>query len=741
MDEAPASVDQALASPGRPLEPALRQDMEQRFDYDFSSVRLHADAVAEQSAQDVNAHAFTVGADIVFGKGKFAPETHEGLHLIAHELTHTVQQKDGVGVQSSEMISHPDDRAKGVAESMADNLVRARDTAERKEARPSVGPPAIQRQAMSAIQRDDETPAGAPAKAGFGNQPRALGQPGFGNQPHAVGQAGVGPAPAPEVTSLDIRWEPADNIERFKRIWMTSGKAEFENYVYKLLGRMSSDSSPNSVDRFADRFWDYVWIQIGGRITNDPTVQMMVGIAATVISQQKRIKAEIEEKKKYLAFFEEQARKYTRDRLKESETRMHGELKHYGLTFPDDASSFATWAMETTAARRGLGIAAAGLARRRNALIKANADYRNMVRGWGHYRPYAEIEPVEIAQRQAIRDYEVFHLQVIPRFPIFEEFSSTEIDPFSGEDAEPDDTQGEKLNMLAQMAEAGSSKEATDYIVDTVFEKLRNIDKVRKEINPGGEVNIWCVPEIVQGTRELIGAASGTAESELIEQKFAQENRPRNESEGLLGKILFWGGLLLAPFTGFYSLAPYMIYNAGKVAYKTYEDRKEYMTKKALHGTDFGAAAISAEDPSLFWLASDILNAGLAIMDLATLAAPAARIFRRLAPFARLAREVEAGEKALTTLKNAAEELASTELRVGAKEAGEFAEKVMANARAARSDAMAGMTAKEAKMLEQADAHALENTRSSWLAKGTYCLLSALVTSSRSGCAAMAAGS
>lgn len=92
MHAAPASVDHALASPGKPLEPALRQDMEQRFGYDFSQVQVHSGAAAQQSAGEVNASAYTVGHNIVFGDGRFAPETHEGRHLIAHELTHVVQQ-------------------------------------------------------------------------------------------------------------------------------------------------------------------------------------------------------------------------------------------------------------------------------------------------------------------------------------------------------------------------------------------------------------------------------------------------------------------------------------------------------------------------------------------------------------------------------------------------------------------------------------------------------------------------
>ena len=92
---APASVDAVLASPGRPMDPALREDMEQRFGYDFSGVRVHSDEAAERSARDVQAHAYTVGSNIVFSKDRFAPGTHEGRRLIAHELTHIVQQAGG----------------------------------------------------------------------------------------------------------------------------------------------------------------------------------------------------------------------------------------------------------------------------------------------------------------------------------------------------------------------------------------------------------------------------------------------------------------------------------------------------------------------------------------------------------------------------------------------------------------------------------------------------------------------
>jgi hypothetical protein len=94
-DAAPSSVDRVLARSGQPLEPSLRQDMEQRFGHDFSRVRVHSGTDAALSAQEVNAHAYTVGADIVFGQGGFSSQTQSGRHLLAHELTHVVQQESG----------------------------------------------------------------------------------------------------------------------------------------------------------------------------------------------------------------------------------------------------------------------------------------------------------------------------------------------------------------------------------------------------------------------------------------------------------------------------------------------------------------------------------------------------------------------------------------------------------------------------------------------------------------------
>jgi outer membrane protein OmpA-like peptidoglycan-associated protein len=81
--------------PGRALEPAVRDDMEARFGHDFSQVRVHAGPAAEASARALGANAYTFGRDIVFGRGRYAPQTTAGRRLLAHELTHVAQQAGG----------------------------------------------------------------------------------------------------------------------------------------------------------------------------------------------------------------------------------------------------------------------------------------------------------------------------------------------------------------------------------------------------------------------------------------------------------------------------------------------------------------------------------------------------------------------------------------------------------------------------------------------------------------------
>jgi hypothetical protein len=91
---APAIVHEVLRSPGAPLDAPTREFMEPRFSRDFGDVRVHADARAAESAHAVDALAYTVGRDIVFGRGQYLPRTDTGRRVLAHELAHVLQQRD-----------------------------------------------------------------------------------------------------------------------------------------------------------------------------------------------------------------------------------------------------------------------------------------------------------------------------------------------------------------------------------------------------------------------------------------------------------------------------------------------------------------------------------------------------------------------------------------------------------------------------------------------------------------------
>ncbi len=88
------TVQEGLSSPGHPLDLRTLAYMESKFGHKFSDVRIHADGKAMQSAEAINARAYTVGNDIIIGDSQFSPTSTEGQKLLAHELVHVLQQND-----------------------------------------------------------------------------------------------------------------------------------------------------------------------------------------------------------------------------------------------------------------------------------------------------------------------------------------------------------------------------------------------------------------------------------------------------------------------------------------------------------------------------------------------------------------------------------------------------------------------------------------------------------------------
>jgi hypothetical protein len=112
---------------GQPLDAAVRAGMERALGADLSEVRVHADGAAAISAQAVQAHAYTVGNDVVFGAGQYQPGSATGQRTLAHELTHVVQQRSGPvsGTPTGEgiSVSNPSDPFERAAEANADRVM------------------------------------------------------------------------------------------------------------------------------------------------------------------------------------------------------------------------------------------------------------------------------------------------------------------------------------------------------------------------------------------------------------------------------------------------------------------------------------------------------------------------------------------------------------------------------------------------------------------------------------------
>ena len=165
QDEEPSPVHDVISSGGgQPLDTGVRADMEARLGHDFGDVRVHHDARAEESARAVNAHAYTVGPNVVFQRDRYDPSSEAGRVTLAHELTHVVQQRsgpvDGTEAPGGIRLSDPSDRFEREAAANAERAMKTPAPAPQ-------GVPALATPALAAVQRqEDEQPEEEPTAQG-----------------------------------------------------------------------------------------------------------------------------------------------------------------------------------------------------------------------------------------------------------------------------------------------------------------------------------------------------------------------------------------------------------------------------------------------------------------------------------------------------------------------------------------------------------------------------------------------
>ena len=129
LDEERSPVHDVINSGGQPLATDVRADMETRLGHDFGDVRVHTDSAAHDSAKSVSAHAYTVGSNVVFQRDMYDPSSTSGKTMLAHELTHVVQQRagavDGTPASGGIRVSDPSDRFEREAAANAERVMSA----------------------------------------------------------------------------------------------------------------------------------------------------------------------------------------------------------------------------------------------------------------------------------------------------------------------------------------------------------------------------------------------------------------------------------------------------------------------------------------------------------------------------------------------------------------------------------------------------------------------------------------
>lgn len=619
----------ALRGGGQPLAAPIRAFFEPHFDRDLGSVRVHTDDRASHAASAIGARAFTLGADIAFGPNQFAPETPDGKRLLAHELTHVVQQSNGGAAQR--------------------------------------------------IARDTPAPAAEPARA-----------------------------PAPPT----VCYEPKGQTVRFEGVLLAVNTDYLDGELRDYIAKHGEAESL----KFASRFREHVGAQIKESEdydVDDPASLVAMGAATTdtlkneskiSLALDKALNKLIADNKLWLADFEAKADAVVLGMLQESEDRVNQERIRYGISWEtvqrtqyrmgrtgliSYTAPATEYSMQDTPGARALAMAATGLLTRKRKFDAANSAHKAFSdkthgllgalakerMGAGNDAEMMHLAELRQARDREKRELDVYRIQKSGEFPILAAYASEE------------EISEEKVQKLEQLA-SGKSAPATNMLGEEIKSRLGHIADVRKDIqeNHGEETKIWRVPRIIEGTRSITGALPGTMYGRLVDDKVKDE-APGFWTNILIG-LLQLALVLLAPVTGGLTLIPAAAISVGQA----YVHFKEYERAQMLRGTDFGAMALSSEDPSLFWLAVDIVGA---VVDVGAAAGAALRVFRSLAPAARAARAAKTEEAALA-LERAASELGGEKL-------------AQAVGRDVRAEAAhIGETVEEAKALERASAQMAE---------------------------------
>lgn len=696
-----APMKPLLPAAGRPMEQRDRADFEARLGRDLSDVRMHTDDQAAQMAAEFGAEAFTLGSDIGFAAGRYAPGSVPGQQLISHELVHVLQQSGHLGPP-----------VQGV----------------------------VQRQQTSGGTVPATAPAGtATVPAGTTTSPAGTTTAPSAEAP-AAEFAVVAPAPGPPQEDAPIAPRPGLDRVWFRGVLLVNDRDFIRGELRRLIARNGIEGAdewhmmlhgwrPTTVGLpFSAHARGYGGLRVRSSFEAQREMQYeqqfrrVLPVVQPLVDE---VYAEVRaDALAFLTQFQDRAKEITRSVLRDSEARIEAERIRYGLEREEtvrvryvasgegprvpEYDVTVRHEMERNVSTLGLAGAAADLKAKRDEIAALALRRSRLIRVRGYYPgagvPITELPEENRPEHERLgkliedknREYDILRASYEDKYPILVSYAN---DPAA----------------IARIAR-GPSPATAAVLNEVIHERLGNIQKVRTELNPGGRVKVWKLPEIVALTKAATGAVPDTSlgamRSRVVDDKVRQvidEEFWRNLALGalaiglaLLAAIPTGGGSLVAGVAAVAALG-----SLGLSVYTVSQHVQEYQLARAMTGTDFDRArAISAEDPSLFWLAVDILGAALdvgpGLRGTRLLLTAGQRTFSKVAPAVR---------RALTASGDASQEIANLRRLAEAAEHGGpgLAARVVANVdhlRSARGSVqrIVGVAGHEAEAVQKATA-------------------------------------
>jgi hypothetical protein len=628
----------SLKGGGQPLSENDRTFFEPRFGRDFSQVRLHTDLQANESTQVVNARAFTVGKDVVFNAGHYAPERKKGRQLLAHELTHVVQQAEG-GTSSKDMIRRQ--QAGGTLQTTASGAqVKA-------EVAPSIPRQGAERVLFRGVMlvNDKEIMRSELrrliAQQGLKGADRWFSML-LGREQYTV---------APPVPLGHLRGTgalrsrtPIDFMRDERNKAIQRRLTPLTNEVY------FNEIRPEAI-RFIDDFKDQAKANVRATLTKSKDTAMREAVRYGLTNERILVKQGFH--------------------VKTAQELLFYETKHH---------------MQTgTPIVTGLQKAAEVLLARRKNIERLKKEQRSATQlvidpnsvGMPRGRILVPVQPIYSQLGREVQSESEKYMQirsvVTAEYPVLAAVSEL----------------NESISELEVIAKIGAGDKTAQIIDVRIADTLKNISEVEANLDDESEVNIWRLPPIVDATSAQLGAQADAFKKRIVADKI------EHEKPGILGDIalliLNIAAIALAPATGGISLGVAAGVNVVAAGFEI----QEYMMKKALAGTDFDKArALSQEDPSLIWLAISIVGTVFDIKG----ATSAIKTFRTLTPLAKVAEGAESVREA----EIAIEALGIAARREGGEQLGEqLAKSVITNVRRTRGGESLALEAAGASMAER----------------------------------------